>query len=281
VGVAVVGGLTASLALYGAIGALHLGAELHLLDSLPPRAQARALARARIAHLWATPVQARLLVEAGLAAPALRHVVLGGARLDGAARAALQAACPGAWIHEFYGAAEASFIAISGPDTPPGAVGRPYPGVTLDLGAAPGRIRLRSPYLALGYTGGDPGGAVWADGWLTLPELGRMQDGHLVLLGRADRMVTVADTNVFPEAVEAVLLAQPGVRQAAVIPQADGRRGHVLVALWQGPAGADALRAACRAALPPPAVPRRFVPVADWPLLAAGKTDLAALGRRL
>ena len=40
---------------------------------------------------------------------------------------------------------------------------------------------------------------------------------------------------------------------------------------------AAALLAACRRRLGPLKTPRRVLQVGDWPLLASGKTDLAAL----
>ena len=89
-------------------------------------------------------------------------------------------------------------------------------------------------------------------------------------------MVTVADQNVFPEEIEAFLLGQPGVTQAAVLPRADALRGHVLEAVVMG-GDAAALLSACRRRLGPLKTPRRVLQVGDWPLLASGKTDLAAL----
>ena len=52
--VAVLGRLVHSLALYGAVEAVHLGAELHLLDALRPDRQRAALA----ARAWAPPSRA-------------------------------------------------------------------------------------------------------------------------------------------------------------------------------------------------------------------------------
>ena len=59
--VAVLGRLVHSLALYGAVEALCLGAELHLLEDLRPDRQRRALALRRVGLIYATPAQLRLL----------------------------------------------------------------------------------------------------------------------------------------------------------------------------------------------------------------------------
>lgn len=274
--VAVPGRLVHSLALYGALEGVHLGAEVYLLDGVRPDRQAQALARAAIDVIYATPAQLRLLLEAGIGWPDLRLVLAGGSKLDGATRATLRAAAPMAEVREFYGAAEASFITLADAATPDGAVGRPYPGVDVRLDPS-GEIWVRSPYLFAGYAGED-GGAVWRDGWLSVGEYGALQDGYLIVHGRGNRMVTVADQNVFPEEIEAFLLAQPGVAQAAVLPRPDGLRGHVIEAVLQGdPAVEAAVLAAARAAFGPLKAPRRLYWRADWPVLPSGKTDLAAL----
>jgi long-chain acyl-CoA synthetase len=275
--VAVLGRLVHSLALYGAVEGLSLGAEVHLLDDLRPDRQRAALAARGIELLYATPAQLRLMVEAGGATLPLGRVLVGGSKLDAGLRAALAEMAPAAVVHEFYGAAEASFITLSGPDCPEGSVGRPYAGVEIALEA--GEISVRSPYLFQGYAGDDPGGARWRDGWLSVGEMGRMEGGFLFLQGRAGRMVTVADQNVFPEEIEAFLMGLPGVARAAVLPRPDGLRGVHLVAVLMGAADTAAVLAAGRAAFGSLKAPRAVHWVEDWPMLPSGKTDLADLER--
>jgi long-chain acyl-CoA synthetase len=283
VGVAVLGRFVQSLSLYGAVEGVSLGAQVHLLEGLRPDRQRAVLAARRVEVLWAAPPQLQLLVEAGGAClPALRCVLVGGAKLDAGLRMALRVMCPRADVREFYGAAEASFITLSDAATPTHAVGRPYPGVEVALGGpgmstTEGQVWVRSPYLFDAYGGANAGGAKWQDGWLRLGEIGRMEAGHLVLLGRSDRMVTVAGQNAYPEAMELFLLSQPGVARAAVVPRPDVRRGHVLEAVVMGAIDAPALLAALRAQFGPLIAPKRVQIRADWPLLASGKVNLAAI----
>lgn len=271
---AVLGRLVHSLALYGAIETLHLGGRLHLLDRLRPDRQRAALAQHRVQVLYATPAQLRLMTEAGGAAlPDLRLILVGGSKLDPALRANLAAMTP-ARVVEFYGAAETSFITLADDTTPPDSVGRPYPGV--EIAVQEGEIRVRSPYLALGY--GDAGSDIWHDGWVSVGEHGRMAEGLLYLAGRASRMVKIADQAVYPEEIEALLLALPGIRRAACLPAADPLRGHVLVAVLMGDgAQAGDILAQLRARLGPLKAPRRLIWRSDWPVLPSAKTDLAAL----
>lgn len=284
--VAVLGRLVQSLSLYGALEAMHLGAEVHLLDDLRPDRQVAALAQRRVQIVYAAPSQLRLLVEAGGALPDLERALVGGSKLDVALRRGVAAMAPAARLVEFYGAAETSFITLAGPDSPEESVGALYPGVEVQVrgptGVVPdgarGEIWVRSPYLFSGYAGGDAGGAVWRDGWLSVGEVGHLAGGHLYLAGRAGRMVTVADHNVFPEEIEAFLAGLPGVARVAVVPRPDGLRGQVLVAVMQGDESEEAaLIAAVRGRFGPLAAPRSVIWRQDWPLLASGKTDLQAI----
>lgn len=278
--VAVLGSFVHSLALYGALESLCLGASLHVLAGLRPDRQAQALAAHRVGVIYATPAQLRAVLASGLALPALSHVILGGARVDGALRAALGRLAPQARLTVFYGAAETSFITLAGPESTAEGVGQPYPGVRIRIGEE-GLIWVQSPYLFQSYAGTDGGGALWDGDWLTVGEVGAFGPEGLLLRGRAGRMVTVADQNVFPEEIEAFLETLPAVTRAAVLPVEDAARGHVLVAHLQGDAGAEgAILGALRRRLGPMIAPRALIWHEAWPMLPSGKTDLAALARR-
>jgi long-chain acyl-CoA synthetase len=293
--VAVPGRLSQSLALYAALEGLALGCEVHLLDGMRPDRMARAVAERRVDVIYATPVHVAQMVATGPDWPALRLVLVGGAKLEPGLRAALGAAAPRAVVREFYGAAEASFITLTGlnADQPdgPDSVGRPYPGVDLricdpagqDVAAGDtGLVWVRSPYLFQRYAGADPGSAQWRDGWLSVGEVGALTPGGLILRGRAGRMVTVAGQNVFPEEIERFLASLPGVAQAAVLARADGLRGHVLWAVLKGdPAQEPAILAAARARLGTVGAPRGVIWREDWPMLPSGKTDLRALQKEV
>ncbi len=283
--VAVLGRLSHSLALYAGIEGLHLGADVHLLDRLRPDRQRRALAEQGVTHLYATPAQLRLLTDAPGPALPLDHVILGGSKLDPALRAALAVLAPQAQVAEFYGAAETSFITLSAPDLPQDSVGRAYPGVEIAIreggdavteGQA-GTVWVRSPYLFQGYGDNAPGPAQWEDGWLSVGEIGTLRDGCLYLHGRAGRLVTVADQNVFPEEIESFLVSL-GLSRVAVLPRPDPLRGTVLVAVAQGSGqGTEAILRAARDRFGALKAPRAIMWRADWPELSSGKPDLARL----
>lgn len=281
---ATLGQLGHSLSLYGVLEAMHIGADVAALAGRSPRRQLRFLRDRRITVLYATPSQLRLLLRAaeaeGLSAlPEMRRIFCGGGTLEPALWQALPRLYPNAELREFFGASETSFITMSDADTPPGSVGRAYPGVTLRIAAAPqatGEIEVAGPYLFDGYDG-DP---ARSDAAVRIGEMGYLDaEGFLFLRGRKSRMVTVADHNVFPEEIERVIAALPGVAACAVVPKPDLARGHRLVGFVQGDAQDRDMRSACRAALGAQAVPHRFVRLDLLPLLPAGKPDLQALAR--
>jgi long-chain acyl-CoA synthetase len=287
--VAVLGPLVQSLSLYGAVEALHLGATLHDLALLRPDRQRRAIAERGIGLIWASPPQLQLLVESkGTPCPSVKTLMIGGASLSPALSTALAQVFPNAAITQFYGAAEASFVTMATAHTPAHSVGQAFPGTEIALGQPPapqaaGRIWVRSPYLFAQYAGPDQGIAEWQDGWLGLGEVAHWDGPHLVLEGRIDRMVTIAGHNIYPEAVEALILSCPGVKRAAVLPLPDAKRGHVLTVVLQGDATREeALRQSIRAGFGPLATPRRIIwRNGDWPLLPSGKVDLRALEQGL
>ena len=277
-----------SLALYAIAEAAWLGADLLCLDAVRPARQAAALHAAGATVLYATPTQLRLLCAAGQGLPALRHVLCGGGRMPAGLRTRIAELCPGAELREFYGAAETSFIAWGDAEGPGGAVGRAYPGVEIRIDAPEGEfgeIWVRSPYLFEGYAEGTSADTRWRDGFLSVGEMGKLDaHGTLAVAGRRSRMVTIADRNVFPEDIEALLLGDAGVRHCAVVPRPDPRRGVHLVAVIAG--GCDAatagrLLALCRAAVGPLAAPRRVIGLEDFPLTVSGKPDLREIARRL
>lgn len=280
---AVLGHLGHSLSLYGVIEALHLGADVLALGGDGPRAQIEALHRHKAGVLYATPSQLRLLLRADdTRLGGVRQVICGGGALSEADRTELCAVFPNARIHEFYGASETSFITITDSDTPPGSVGRPYPGVELRLDSA-GEIWLRSPYIFDGYDGDGSTDTQWKDGFLTVGEIGWQDDrGHLFLRGRKSRMVTVADVNVFLDDIERVMAETCGVRSCAAISVADPLRGNSVIGVVTGAVDLTLARAAqshCREKLGPLSAPRKIVFLDPLPMLASGKPDLLKLQR--
>jgi long-chain acyl-CoA synthetase len=99
-----------------------------------------------------------------------------------------------------------------------GSVGKPIAGVEVKI-APDGEILVRGDNVTSGYFGHPEETArAFEDGWFHTGDIGELKDnGELTILGRKKEMiVTPEGLNVFPGDIEAVLIQQPGVRDAAV-----------------------------------------------------------------
>jgi O-succinylbenzoic acid--CoA ligase len=213
----------------------------------------------------------------------LRCLLSGGGPLS---REAADAALAQGWpLWQGWGMTETCSHVAATPvdeDWEPGIVGRPLPGVTLDLDADGGRIRIAGPMLMAGYAaaGAATGAGLEADGSLLSNDLGAwLPDGRLRLLGRADTVIVSGGVNVHPEAVEARLLECPGVDEAGVSGRPDSRWGQSVVAFYAGPAEPEAVAAWARDHLASAERPRRFIRLARLPRTAMGKISRAELGQ--
>ena len=251
------------------------------------------LARRPVTHVSLVPAMlARLLDEAGDGPPPGQHLrvaLLGGGPLSpgllARARRAGWPVCP------TYGLTEAaSQVATLCPpppaDSSPGLVGHPIAGLevrVVDPGPdGTGHIEIRGPMVTVGYANpeGTPGLGLEEDGWLPTRDLGRLDpEGRLVVVGRADDVLVSGGENVHPVEVEHVLAGCPGVGEVAVTARPDPRWGDVLVALWTGPARAEAVEAWARQHLQGTWRPRELRHVDQLPLSGPGKLDRKALRR--
>jgi long-chain acyl-CoA synthetase len=133
-----------------------------------------------------------------------------------------------------YGLTEtAPVVSLNNPLRPrEGSVGRLFPGVEARI-ARDGEILVRGPNVSPGYYNErERTFEAMGDGWLHTGDLGSLDsEGYLYVRGRKKEMiVTPEGINIFPEDVERVLDAVPGVRESAVIGLpllGDGRQEHV------------------------------------------------------
>jgi oxalate---CoA ligase len=192
-------------------------------------------------------------------------------------------------VIETYGMTEAASMITANPlDGPrkPGSAGQPagsevridVPGRRTAWAGEIGRVLIRGAGVITAYASGGRPGAIDDDGWLDTGDLGYLDaDGYLFLSGRSDDVINRGGEKIYPREIEEILLAQPGVRSAAVIGAIDEVLGERPVAyvVPDGAAVADeveaVLRAACAERLPRHKQPSEFWLVDEMPLGPTGK----------
>lgn len=219
-----------------------------------------------------TPVGLRTAVAAG---EALNPEVIG-TWLDDA----------GVLIRDGYGQTEtgaATGMPVDG-EPRPGSMGRPLPGVRIDLPG--GQLHLDPatlPTFFLHYLGDEPHAGWWPTGDL----VDRDEDGYLWFRGRADDVIVSAGYRIGPTEVESALSSHPAVADAAVVGAPDVERGQVVravVVLRDGWAAsgdlAKLLQDHVKHETAPYKYPRQVEFAADLPRTASGKLRRAALQSR-
>jgi acyl-CoA synthetase len=158
--------------------------------------------------------------------------------------------------------------------------GNALPGVEIRL-AADGEIFSRGPDLCLGYT--DPDLTTRAfdeEGWYRTGDIGALDDnGYLTITDRTADLIIRGGENISATEVEEVLLALPGVAEAAVVAAPDARLGeHAAAVLRLAPGhpvpALEQVRAHFeRAGLARQKWPEELHAVDDFPRTASGKVQ--------
>jgi acyl-CoA synthetase (AMP-forming)/AMP-acid ligase II len=230
--------------------------------------------------------------------PTLRSLAYGGARMP---RPVLEDALrlfPSTGFVNAYGLTEtASSIAVLGPDDHRSAiessdpavrdrlasVGRPLPGVEFqvrDESGSPlaageaGLIFVRGDQIS-GEYGGHSG--LDAEGWFPTRDRGWIDaEGYVFIEGRADDTIIRGGENIAPAEIEDVLIAHPGVLEAAVMGVPDPEWGQRLVAVVvrdpaAGQTDPDEIRAWVRSRLRSSKTPEAIVFRSELPKTETGK----------
>jgi acyl-CoA synthetase (AMP-forming)/AMP-acid ligase II len=224
--------------------------------------------------------------------PSFKVIVCGGSliskSLNERARARLCSS-----IVSLYGATETSMVAtapahlITDID---GAVGYPTPGVGIEIVDGEGRalphgaegvVRIKSEFGVSEYLG-DPAASAktFRDGAFYPGDVGRLTaDGLLVISGREQAILNLGGDKVHPERIEEVLTAFKGIVRAGAYSTKNALGVDEVRAAIMASEAIDeaALRVHCEKRLPPPFVPRKFIPVGSIPVNEMGKIDRRGL----
>jgi long-chain acyl-CoA synthetase len=198
-------------------------------------------------------------------------------------------------IIEGYGLSETSPMAsVNRPDISEftGTIGFPLPSTDIVIRNAdgnetplgePGEICIRGPQVMSGYwkRPDETAKVMTPDGYFRSGDIGVMlPDGQVKIVDRMKDMILVSGFNVYPNEVEDVLAAHPGVLEAAVIGLPDEHSGESVAAfvVKKDPAlTAEALRGFCKDSLTGYKVPRQIIFRDSLPKTNVGKVLRRAL----
>ncbi|MDQ0848918.1 long-chain acyl-CoA synthetase [Arthrobacter sp. B3I9] len=198
----------------------------------------------------------------------------------------------GGLLVEGYGMTETSPVAMGNPFHPTrrtGTIGVPFPStrmkvVDLDNPALevasgqPGELLLQGPQVFQGYWNNpeETAKTLTADGWLRTGDVVTVDaDGFTTIVDRSKELIITGGFNVSPTEVESVLRLHTGVKDAAVIGNAQERGGELVVAVVELEPGTvldeEKLRDHCREHLAGYKVPKRILAIEDMPRSMLGK----------
>src|SRR5690606_35944655 len=124
-------------------------------------------------------------------------------------------------LKQFYGQTENAALTAAQTDDEVKlrTVGRPLPGVEVRISET-GEVLLRAESLFSGYYQNPQATeAAFVDGWFRTGDAGQLdEDGHLIILGRVEEVVTTATgVRYVPQFIENQLKFSPYIKEAAVI----------------------------------------------------------------
>jgi acetyl-CoA synthetase len=268
---------------HGTLAPLALGVTTGTMaGKFDPVRMLRALQEYEVTNVAAAATHYRMLKSSGRTADyhyAVRKLSFTGEPMDSATRAFVETTF-GTRVCSMYGTTEVGVILADYPGaddyTPkPGALGKPVPGVRVEVQDAVGRP---CPPDQIGEI------KVWRrDAWFPTKDRGHVDgDGYFYHAGRADDVIISAGWTMSAIEIEDVLLRHPDVREAAVIGVADALRGQVVKAFIVSARGGDdafarELQDFTRTRLSQHEYPRRVAFVAALPKTPAGKVNRKAL----
>ncbi len=195
----------------------------------------------------------------------------------------------GCRIVEGYGLTETSPVASSNPygdKSRLGTVGIPVPGTAmkviddegneLALGER-GELCIKGPQVMLGYWNRPEATAeaLDSDGWFKTGDIAVIDaDGFVSIVDRKKDLIIVSGFNVYPNEIEDVVMAHPGVANCAVIGVPDERSGEAVklfVVAREGGVSVEELKIYCKENFTAYKVPKQIVLRDSLPMTPVGK----------
>ncbi|WP_162942107.1 class I adenylate-forming enzyme family protein [Desertimonas flava] len=276
-----------------ALQQLYVGGRVVVLPHFDARGVLAAIESSRATVLPAAPTMLTLMLDAWDEHPtdlsSLRTVISAGSSLPVATKQRLATVAPKVALYEHYGATEAGFFTVLGPEDAmrkPRSCGEAFFGTTVtvlrDDGSAAdvgevGHVAKRGLVQGGGYVRNVAATAkMFRDGWASVGDLGYVdEEGYVFLVDRSDDMIVSGGVNVYPAEIEAAIEELAGVSAVAVIGVPDERWGELVKAFVVVRPGHQvderAVVDACTSRLAAYKRPRLVEFVDELPISAAGK----------
>lgn len=197
----------------------------------------------------------------------IRSFFTAGEKLEVGLAKQLRTILPHAVLTEYYGAAELGHIAYHQNEEIcqfPHRVGRPFPGVDIQLKG--NQIYIQSSYISPEYRE-----------IRTVGDMGALEDGSLVLLGRQGRLFNRRGLNIWAEEIEQVAWQIPGVLDVVAVESSLGK--IVVLYVSSQTYTQEQWRQLFLAKLPKSKCPAFFKQVPTIPRGAGGKVTFEAAAR--
>nr|WP_090275704.1 AMP-binding protein [Mycolicibacterium komanii]CRL68775.1 acyl-CoA synthetase [Mycolicibacterium komanii] len=232
---------------------LLLGSTAVLMHRWDPDAAVALMLDERVTHMaGATPFLDGLLAAAERAAtrlPELKVFICGGASVPPSLIRSATAYFDKAAVSRVYGSTEVPVTTVGSLDDAEHAADTDGgPGIA-DIKLVDGEIRARGPQMLVGYLHPEDETAAFDDeGYFRTGDLGRwVDDGFLVVTGRAKDIIIRNGENISPKEIEDLLIGHPGIAEIAIVGVPDERTGEracaVVVATDQPPPDVAGMRA--------------------------------------
>lgn len=233
----------------------------------------------QISHVSMVETQLRRLLHSSAAPlPHLRWVLLGGGPV--AAELVQEAQERGLTCYMSYGLTEMSALVAAWPAASGGGRVLRY----RELRTENDEICVRGQTLCLGYLkAGRIAPLEIIDGWFPTGDLGRWEDGRLLIQGRRDNQFISGGENIQPEAIESTLRNHTMVLEAVVVPRRDKEFGQRPVAFLRTAGQPDytELRQWLRTRLSPHLTPVAWHPLPEPQGLKLRRQELIRLAEEL
>ncbi len=262
---------------HGTLAPLALGVTIgSFRGKFDPERLLRALEHHRFNNISAAATHFRMVRNSGVAANfryGIEKVSFTGEPMDSETEEFTRATF-GRPVCSMYGTTEIGVILVNYPGASdfavkPGSLGKPVPGVEVEVHDSEGRL---SPPGVVGEL------VVWRNGdWLPTKDLARADsDGYFYHAGRADDVIISAGWTMSAVEIENAILGHPDVLEAAVIGVPDEVRGRVVKAFVVSARSANdsfakEIQELVRSRLSQHEYPRHVAFVAELPKTPAGK----------